>query len=190
MSIKTIWATIQTAVTAAGAWLGAFLGGTDSLLYAIVAFTIIDYATGVLAAINAHKLSSSVGFRGIARKVLIFALIGLAHLLDVHVLGTPGVLRTATIFFYLSNEGISILENASLLGLPIPSGLRRALDVIKQRGEAQPEEETADTAGSGSAVPAGDKSGVNYPVPTPRTDTTAEQTYRPRHAGPEELEQP
>ena len=79
----------QGVITAIGAWLGAFLGGTDSLLYAIVAFTIIDYATGILAAINAHKLSSSVGFRGIARKILIFALIGLAHLLDVHILGTP-----------------------------------------------------------------------------------------------------
>ena len=118
MNIKAIWTGIQSAITVIGAWLGAFLGGSDSLLYAIVAFTIIDYATGVLAAINAHRLSSSVGFRGIARKILIFTLIGLAHLLDVHILGTPGVLRTATIFFYLSNEGISVLENASLLGLP------------------------------------------------------------------------
>lgn len=189
MSIKTIWAAIQAAITGIGAWLGAFLGGTDSLLYAIVAFTIIDYATGVLVAINNHKLSSSVGFRGIARKVLIFALIGLAHLLDVHVLGTPGVLRTATIFFYLSNEGISILENAGLLGLPIPSGLRRALDVIKQRSDDQVEPKAADAAGSGSAVPAGDRSGVNYPVPTPRTGTT-KPGYRPRHASPDEPEKP
>lgn len=184
MSIKTIWATIQATVTGIGAWMGAFLGGADSLLYAIVAFTIIDYATGVLAAINSHKLSSSVGFCGIARKVLIFALIGLAHLLDVHVLGTPGVLRTATIFFYLSNEGISILENAGLLGLPIPNGLRRALDVIKQRDDTQPEAETADAAGSGSAVPAGGGTGVNYPAPTPRTGTT-KPGYRPRHASPD-----
>lgn len=189
MNIKAIWAAIQAAITGIGAWLGAFLGGTDSLLYAIVAFTVIDYLTGVLAAINAHKLSSSVGFRGIARKVLIFALIGLAHLLDVHILGTPGVLRTATIFFYLSNEGISILENAGLLGLPIPSGLRRALDVIKQRGDTQPEEETAHAAGSGSTVPAGGGSGVNYPVPTPRTGTT-KPGYRPRHASPDEPEKP
>ena len=189
MNIKAIWTGIQSVITAIGAWLGAFLGGADSLLYAIVAFTIIDYATGVLAAINAHKLSSSVGFRGIARKILIFALIGLAHLLDVHVLGTPGVLRTATIFFYLSNEGISILENAGLLGLPIPNGLRQALDVIKKRGETQPEEETIGVAGNGSAIPAGSATRVNYPVPTPRTDT-AKPNYVPHHADPDGLEQP
>lgn len=174
MNIKVIWVTIQAIFTATGAWLGAFLGGTDSLLYAIVAFTIIDYLTGVLAAINAHRLSSSVGFRGIARKILIFTLIGLAHLLDVHILGTPGVLRTATIFFYLSNEGISILENASLLGLPIPNGLRRALDVIKQRGDDQPETEHTD---------------ASELVPRPRTGNTTPADYRPRHAKPDELEQ-
>ena len=188
MNIKVIWATIQAIFTATGAWLGAFLGGTDSLLYAIVAFTIIDYLTGVLAAINAHRLSSSVGFRGIARKILIFTLIGLAQLLDVHILGTPGVLRTATIFFYLSNEGISILENASLLGLPIPNGLRRALDVIKQRGDDQPETETTGVAGSGVVVPAGSGSGVNYPIPAPGTGAT-QSGYRPRHASPERPEQ-
>lgn len=187
MSIKSIWVTIQVVITAVGAWLGAFLGGTDSLLYAIVAFTVIDYLTGMLAAINAHKLSSSVGFRGIARKILIFTLIGLAHLLDVHVLGTPGVLRTATIFFYLSNEGISVLENAGLLGLPIPNGLRQALDVIKQRGETQPEEKTTGVAGSKSTDPAGSGTGVNYLVPTPRTDTT-KPNYRSRRAEPDELE--
>ena len=186
MNIKVIWATIQAIFTATGAWLGAFLGGADSLLYAIVAFTIIDYATGVLAAINAHRLSSSIGFRGIARKILIFTLIGLAHLLDVHILGTPGVLRTATIFFYLSNEGISILENVSLLGLPIPNELRRALDVIKQRGEAQPN--NADTAGSGSSDLATDTMGVDYPIPEPFPGTTR-SGYRPRHASPEKTEQ-
>ena len=143
----------QGVITAIGAWLGAFLGGTDSLLYAIVAFTIIDYATGILAAINAHKLSSSVGFRGIARKILIFALIGLAHLLDVHILGTPGVLRTATIFFYLSNEGISVLENAALLGLPIPGGLQQALDTIKQTGQNQPAFKTGSTPPAKASSP-------------------------------------
>ena len=138
MNIKVIWATIQAAITGIGAWLGTFLGGTDSLLYAIVAFTIIDYLTGVLAAINAHRLSSSVGFRGIARKILIFTLVGLAHLIDVHILGAPGVLRAAVIFFYLSNEGISLVENATRLGLPVPSQMRGALDAIANRAETRP----------------------------------------------------
>lgn len=183
MSIKTIWTLFQGAITAIGAWLGAFLGGTDSLLYAIVAFTIIDYATGILAAINAHRLSSSVGFRGIARKILIFALIGLAHLLDVHVLGTPGVLRTATIFFYLSNEGISILENAGLLGLPIPNGLRQALDVIKQTGQNQPALKT-------SSPPAKASSPDKYSPPIPHADQTSPGKYLPQHALPDETEKP
>lgn len=170
-------------MTAIGAWLGAFLGGTDSLLYAIVAFTIIDYATGILAAINAHKLSSSVGFRGIARKILIFALIGLAHLLDVHILGTPGVLRTATIFFYLSNEGISVLENAALLGLPIPSGLKQALDTIKQTGQNQPALKT-------SSTPAKASNPDKYSPPTPHADQTNPGKYLPQHALPDETEKP
>lgn len=173
----------QGAMTAIGAWLGAFLGGADSLLYAIVAFTIIDYATGVLAAINAHKLSSSVGFRGIARKILIFALIGLAHLLDVHVLGTPGVLRTATIFFYLSNEGISVLENAALLGLPIPGGLKQALDTIKQTGQNQPAFKT-------SSPPARASNPDKYSPPTPQAGQINPGKYLPQHALPDEKEKP
>ena len=184
MSIKSIWVPIQGVITAVGAWLGAFLGGTDSLLYAIVAFTIIDYATGVLAAINAHKLSSSVRFRGIASKIIIFALIGLAHLLDVHVLGTPGVLRTATIFFYLSNEGISILENAGLLGLPIPGGLKQALDTIKQTGQNQPALKTSSTP------PARASSPDNYSPPIPHAGQINPGKYLPQHALPDETEKP
>ena len=184
MSIKSIWVTIQGVITAMGAWLGAFLGGTDSLLYAIVAFTVIDYLTGVLAAINAHRLSSSVGFRGIARKILIFALIGLAHLLDVHVLGTPGVLRTATIFFYLSNEGISILENSSLLGLPIPGGLQQALDAIKQTGQNQPAFKTSSTPPAKASSP--DK----YSPPIPHAGQINPGKYLPQHALPDDTEKP
>ncbi|MEX3505478.1 holin family protein [Corynebacterium sp. LK2510] len=138
MSLKTMWITIQTTVTGIGAWLGAFLGGFDGLLYALLAFVIIDYITGVLAAIAERRVSSAVGFKGISRKILIFALIGLAHLLDVHITGQPGVLRTATVFFYLSNEGISLLENAARLGLPIPAQIRHALDVIANHDDKRP----------------------------------------------------
>ena len=130
MSAKTIWTAIQAGITGVGAWIGAWLGGLDGLVYALIAFVIADYITGVLAAISERRVNSAVGFRGIFRKVVIFTLIGLAHLLDVHVLGTPGVLRVATIFFYLSNEGISLIENATRLGLPIPPPIRDALDAI------------------------------------------------------------
>ena len=92
----------------------------------------------MLAAINERRLSSSVGFRGISRKILIFTLVGLAHLIDVHILGAPGVLRAAVIFFYLSNEGISLVENATRLGLPVPSQMRGALDAIANRAETRP----------------------------------------------------
>ena len=130
MSAKTIWTAIQAGITGVGAGIGAWLGGLDGLVYALIAFTIADYITGVLAAITERRVNSAIGFTGIFRKVVIFTLIGLAHLLDVHVLGTPGVLRVATIFFYLSNEGISLLENATRLGLPIPPPIRDALDAI------------------------------------------------------------
>jgi toxin secretion/phage lysis holin len=138
MSVKTIWAAIQSVFTAIGAWLGAWLGGADGLIIALTAFVIADYITGVLAAITEKRLSSSIGFKGISRKIVIFAFVGLAHMLDSHVLGTPGVLRTATIFFYLSNEGISLLENATRLGLPIPAQMRDALDAIANRTNTRP----------------------------------------------------
>ena len=109
MPIKPLWAVIQTSIAGAGATIGAFLGGLDGLIYALIAFVIADYITGVLAAISEQRVSSAIEFKGISRKIVLFALVGLAHLLDVHVIGTPGVLRTATIVFYLTNEGISLL---------------------------------------------------------------------------------
>lgn len=138
MSVKTLWATIQAGITGVGAWFGAWVGGLDGLVYALIAFTIADYITGVLAAITERRVNSAIGFTGIFRKVVIFTLIGLAHLLDTHVLGTPGVLRTAVIFFYLSNEGISLVENATRLGLPVPQQMRGALDAIANRAETRP----------------------------------------------------
>lgn len=113
--MKELWNTIQLAFTAVGGWLGYFLGGCDGLLYALVAFVVIDYITGVMCAINDKTLSSQVGFRGICRKVLIFLMVGIANILDVNVIGTGSILRTAAIFFYISNEGVSLLENASHL---------------------------------------------------------------------------
>ena len=132
--MKQIWSGIQIAFTAFGGFLGWFLGGFDGFLYALIAFTVIDYITGVMCAITDKKLSSSVGFKGICRKVLIFTLVGIGNIVDVYVLGQGGVLRSAIIFFYLSNEGVSIMENTAHLGLPIPAKLKEVLEQLHERG--------------------------------------------------------
>ena len=131
--MKNIWSTVQAAFTALGAFLGWFLGGLDGFLYALVAFVVIDYITGVMCAVADKKLSSEVGFKGICRKVLIFLLVGIANILDVQVIGTGSVLRTAVIFFYISNEGVSLTENAAHLGLPIPEKLKAVLEQLHDR---------------------------------------------------------
>ena len=132
--MKQIWSGIQIAFTAFGGFLGWFLGGVDGFLYALIAFTVIDYITGVMCAITDKNLSSAVGFKGICRKVLIFTLVGIGNIVDVYVLGQGGVLRTAIIFFYLSNEGVSIMENTAHLGLPIPAKLKEVLEQLHERG--------------------------------------------------------
>lgn len=137
--MKEFWNTIQIIFTGVGGWLGYFLGGCDGLLYALVVFVVVDYITGVMCAINNKTLSSAVGFKGICRKVLIFLLVGIANVLDVQVIGTGSVLRTAVIFFYISNEGISLLENAGHLGLPIPDKVKVVLEQLHDRAEKETE---------------------------------------------------
>ena len=133
--MKEFWNTIQLIFAAIGGWLGWFLGGCDGLLYALVAFVTLDYITGIMCAIVDQKLSSAVGFKGIFRKVLIFALVGIGHILDTQVIGTGSVMRTAVIFFYISNEGVSLVENAAHLGLPIPEKLKAVLEQLHDRAE-------------------------------------------------------
>lgn len=137
--MKEFWNVIQMVFTGLGGWLGYFLGGYDGLLYALIVFMVVDYITGVMCAINDKKLSSAVGFKGICRKVLILMLVGIANLLDVTIIGTGAVLRTAVIFFYLSNEGVSLLENAGHLGLPIPEKLKDILAQLHDRAESEGE---------------------------------------------------
>ena len=133
--MKEFWNTIQLIFAGIGGWLGYFLGGCDGLLYALIAFVVVDYITGVMCAIADHSLSSEGGFKGICRKVLIFLLVGIANILDVQVIGTGSVLRTAVVFFYISNEGISLLENAGHLGLPIPKKMKEVLEQLHDRSE-------------------------------------------------------
>ena len=133
--MKEFWSVIQFVFAAVGGWLGWFLGGCDGLLYALIAFVVVDYITGVMCAVVDKKLSSEVGFKGIFKKILIFLLVGIANLLDVNIIGNGSVLRTAAIFFYLSNEGVSLLENATHLGLPVPEKLKSVLQQLHDRAE-------------------------------------------------------
>lgn len=135
--MKEFWNICQAIFTGVGGWLGWFLGGCDGLLYALVLFVVVDYITGVMCAAVDHKLSSEVGFVGICRKVLIFLLVGIGHVLDAQIIGTGSVLRTAVIFFYLSNEGVSLVENAGHLGLPIPDKLKIVLEQLHDRAEKE-----------------------------------------------------
>ena len=141
--MKEFWNSIPFVFTMIGGWLGYFLGGYDGLLYALVVFMVADYITGVMCAISDKKLSSAVGFKGICRKVFILMLVGIANLLDVEVIGTGAVLRTAVIFFYLSNEGVSLLENAAHLGLPIPEKLKAVLAQLHKKVESDGDENEA-----------------------------------------------
>lgn len=135
--MKEFWNGIQIVFTMIGGWLGYFLGGSDGFLIALVMFVVMDYISGVMCAIADKTLSSAVGFKGICRKVLIFVLVGIANILDVQVIGTGSVLRTAIIFFYISNEGISLLENAGYLGLPIPEKIKTVLEQLHDRSERE-----------------------------------------------------
>lgn len=135
--MKEFWNMIQFLFAGIGGWLGYFLGGCDGLLIALLLFVITDYITGVMCAIADKKLSSAVGFKGICRKVLIFLLVGIANILDMQVIGTGSVLRTAVIFFYISNEGVSLLENAGHLGIPIPVKIKSVLEQLHDRAEQE-----------------------------------------------------
>ena len=129
------WKLIQAVFTAIGGWLGWFLGGCDGLLITLIAFMVIDYITGIFCAVEDKKLSSAVGFKGIAKKVIGLMLVGMAAMLDYYVIKEGAVIRTAVIFFQISNEGISVLENAGHLGLPIPAKLKDVLEQLHKKGE-------------------------------------------------------
>ena len=131
----TFWNWFQVGIAAIGGGLGWFLGGCDGFLYALLVFVVLDYVTGIMCAVLDKQLSSAVGFRGIFKKVLIFLMVGIAHILDEQIIGSGSALRTAVIFFYLSNEGLSLLENAAHIGLPIPDKMKNVLAQLHGREE-------------------------------------------------------
>ena len=128
-SMELIWAKVQMAAAMIGGWLGYLLGGLDGLMIALIIFMVLDYITGLMCAVIDKKLSSAVGFKGICKKVLILMLVGVANVVDIHIVGTGSALRSAVICFYLPNEGLSLLENAAHIGLPIPDKMK---DVLAQ----------------------------------------------------------
>jgi toxin secretion/phage lysis holin len=123
---------MQLIFTALGGYIGWFLGGVDGFMYALITFVVIDYVTGLMVAVLERKLSSEIGFRGIFKKVLIFVMVGIGNIVDVHLIKNGSAIRTAVIFFYVSNEGISIIENAAKIGLPIPQKLKDILEQLNK----------------------------------------------------------
>jgi toxin secretion/phage lysis holin len=130
--MKDVINTIQLIFTAIGGYIGWFLGGFDGLIYSLVAFVVIDYITGLMVAVLEKKVSSSIGFKGIFKKVLIFTFVGIGHIVDFHIIKNGSAVRTAVIFFYLSNEGLSIIENSVKIGLPIPEKLKEVFLNMKE----------------------------------------------------------
>ena len=153
-TIDLIWTKIQIAITAIGGWLGYFLGGIDGMLIALLVLMTLDYITGVMCAIVDKRLSSAVGFKGIMKKCVVLMLVGVAHIIDVHVVGTGSALRGAVICFYMSNEGLSLLENAAYIGLPIPDKLKGILEQLHDRDKKEGKEEQSDQGdGEKAAAP-------------------------------------
>ena len=128
--LKIILGTIITAVS-------GFLGGMDGIMYALVTFVSIDYVTGVMAAAKKKKLSSEMGFWGIVKKVCIIALVGVAHFVDIYVMQSGDVFRTAVALYYIGNEGLSLLENIQALGVVLPKKLVEALKQIRNENDEE-----------------------------------------------------
>ena len=132
---KTVWEFIKGSLATVGGYTAWYLGGFDGLLIALLVFIVVDYITGVLLALLDKKLNSKIGFKGIAKKVMILLFVGLASILDLYVIGGNSPIREIVIAFYIANEGISIVENSAKLGLPVPQKLKDVLAQLKDKGE-------------------------------------------------------
>ncbi len=135
--MKTIAQSLPTVAAVGGSLLGFLLGGFDGYLYSLLGFVVIDYLTGLVLAAARRQVSSQIGFTGILKKMLIFVIVAMGHLLDQNLLGGSATLRTAMIFFYLANEAISITENLGALGFPLPPKLKQVLTQLSAESEEQ-----------------------------------------------------
>ena len=125
------YATLKNALVVIGGLCTAFLGGWDTALKTLVLFVVLDYLTGVAAAIVTKTVDSNIGFKGIAKKVLVFVLVGVGYALDQFM--GQDYLRSLIIIFYIANEGISIIENLSRTGVPIPQAVLNVLNQLKSK---------------------------------------------------------
>ena len=135
--MKTIAQSLPTIAAVGGSLLGFALGGFDGYLYSLLGFVVIDYLTGLALAAARRQVSSQIGFTGILKKMLIFVIVAMGHLLDQNLLGGSATLRPAMIFFYLANEAISITENLGALGFPLPPKLKQVLTQLSAESEEQ-----------------------------------------------------
>ena len=135
--MKTRAQSLPTLAAVGGSLLGFLLGGFDGYLYSLLGFVVIDYLTGLALAAARRQVSSQIGFTGILKKMLIFVIVAMGHLLDQNLLGGSATLRTAMIFFYLANEAISITENLGALGFPLPPKLKQVLTQLSAESEEQ-----------------------------------------------------
>lgn len=126
---------IDSTAGTVGAVLGFMYGEAGGLFFALLAFMAMDYITGVVAAAVSKKLSSRVGFRGLAKKIVILVFVSVGHIADMYILGGSTAAMSAVILFYTANEGISIVENAASLGLPVPEKLKTILEQLREKGE-------------------------------------------------------
>ena len=130
---------IDSIAGAVGAVLGFMYGEVTGLFWALIAFMALDYITGVVVAIIEKRLSSEVGFRGLAKKFLILVFVAVGHIADAYILGGTPAAMSAVMLFYIANEGISIIENAASLGLPVPKKLTSIMEHIKNKSESEEE---------------------------------------------------
>lgn len=137
MNVKDMWDTIRVFLAVVGGFLSRFLGGMDGMVMALIWFAAIDYTTGIIAAIIEKKLDSSIGWKGILKKFVMFMIVGICHIVDADVLGGGSALRTMAIIFYISNEGVSVVENVSRAGLPVPNKLKEVLAQLKEDSERE-----------------------------------------------------
>ena len=131
--MKELLATNKVLFSAIGGLIGSIFGEVDGFFFALMIFIAIDYITGLMAAAVEKRLASNLGFKGIFKKIAILFLVSVGHLIDTEIIKQGGAIRTMVIFFYLSNEGLSILENAVRIGLPIPEKLQALLKQFNEK---------------------------------------------------------
>lgn len=129
--MKEIWNSIIASIFTTFVFL---VGGIDIALVSLLIVMTLDYITGVLSAFYSKELSSKVGFKGILKKVFYLVIIALSVRID-NLMGQQNIIRTFVIYYFVANDGLSILENAGELGIKLPKKLYEALDQLKKKGD-------------------------------------------------------